>query len=126
MKIPDPFVFDINGKTYQVSFEVDLYSLSFSFACPPSDFKDEVIRFFKDRPDETEITVRVLVLEKNKVTTTIDIVPLLVLIKPLQNNSVATIEDDDLQRDNRIFQFQQYIDELSTSGQLDYLYNDKE
>ena len=125
MKIPEHFVFDINEKKYQVSFEVDLYNLSFSLVCPPSDFEAEVVKFFEERSSEKEITVRVLVLEKNDVIGCFDMVPLLVFINPLENNLEPTTKEDEDQI-SRIFQFQQFTDQLCANGELKYLHNGEE
>ena len=122
---PEPFKISAPEGEYFVNFQIDLYSLSFCIVCHPSSLKREVINYLEANIEKKDQVVNVMLIEKNKAVNTFDVLPLLATINFIPKNGNLS-EDGNQNKAGRIFQFQQFINQLSANGELDYLHDSDE
>ena len=122
---PDSFKISAPEGEYFVSFEIDMYSLSFPILCHPCSLKREMIKYLEANIERKDQIVNVMLIEKNEAVNTHDVLPLLATIYFIPNNKDLSVEEKQYSEE-RIFQFQQFIDQLSASGELDFLHSGEE
>jgi hypothetical protein len=122
---PEPFKISAPEGEYYVNFEIDMYSLSFPIVCHSFSLKREIIKHLKIKPDERNHVVNAMLIEKNEAVNTHDVLPLLVTINFIPKGEIIP-EEEEQDKAERVYQFRQFIDQLTANGELDYLYYDKE
>ena len=122
---PEEFKVSAPEGAYFVNFQIDMYSLSFPILCHPRSLKREMIKYLEANIKRKDQVVNVMLIEKNDAVDTFDVLPLLVTINFIPKSNFLP-SDKEQHSEERIFQFQKFIDQLSASGQLEYLRNDGE
>ena len=110
---------------YYVTFQIDMYSLSFPIVCHPDSLKREILKFVEANSEKKDQMVNVMLIEKNEAVNTHDVLPLLATINFIPKGEIMP-EDEEQDEAKRIFQFHQFIDQLCASGELDYLHDGEE
>lgn len=117
---PQPFKISAPEGDYFVNFEIDMYSLSFPILCRPCSLKREIIQFLESKKDKKNHVVNAILIEKNEALNSHNVLPLLVVINFIPK-SMDHPEEEEQYSEERILQFQQFIDHLCENGKLDYL-----
>ena len=118
---PEDFKISAPEGDYYVTFEIDMYSLSFPILCHPSALKREMIKYLEANGEKKDQVVNVILFENNEAMNTNDVLPLLAIINFIPKNMNLPAKKEQ-EKEERIFQFQQFIDQLCANRELDYLY----
>lgn len=125
MKVPEPFEVHSPEGRYVVEFDEGTSTDSFPIICHPYSLKREIIRFLNSVSDGANYFINVLLIQKNHSLNSHLVLPLMARIWYEEHDLIVPLEEE-RGKAERVFQFQQFVDQLSTNGELDFLHNDDE
>ena len=118
---PEEFKISAPEGDYYINFQIDMYSLSFPILSHPCSLKKEMIKYLEAKNEMKDQLVHVMLVEKNDAMNTHDVLPLLATINFIPRNTDLP-DNEDHNRENRIKQFRDFIDNFGASGEFDSLF----